>query len=143
MNEHDLLLRFLRYGDSHSDGFTLLEAKESLGLSAREYRFIENEIEGADVVAKSGDRRPEGKSGKCYEILTLSFASKFKYLEYIELVEARKQANRATWFAATALILAAVVGVLQLTLPQNVIPKQTTDIVESSSGLLTCDVQRR
>jgi len=118
---NDLHIKFLKYGDEHSDGFTINELAKDLGFSGMQTDFILTEIHGADIVAKTGQYRDDKRGDERERIMILSFESKFKLLDYIELQEARKSSRNAMVVAIISILISIFVGLYQILIPQEVI----------------------
>ena len=134
--KNDLHIKFLDYSASKSDGFTLAELCKDLGLSDLEQSLILNEIQGADIVARSGKFR--GPSTTLWdEILILSFESRFKHIQFKAFKEASKSGTSALRISIVTLIISIIASGLSIYLqmkPQEINP------VEIKGGTLKTEV---
>ena len=104
MDKNDIYIRFLEYG-VEKDNFTLNELKQYLKLSDIEFKLVDNEVNGADTVARSNHYRPEESTNAHDEILQLSFRTKSDYFDFLELKAARKASREAKFLATFAIII--------------------------------------
>lgn len=109
-NKKDIHIRVLDYGLSKGSGFTFAELAEDLKLEDLEKSLIWNEIQGADIVARSGKYRIKDNTDWNNEIFILSFESRFKHLQYIALDEARKSGRSAIRLSVVSLIVSVLIS---------------------------------
>lgn len=119
--EKNIYIRVLKFGNLHPNGFNLIEIRDNktLGLSITEKKVVEEYIQNAYINTQkySASGYPDHKTlflcierGRDYmdkkTKFTINLDSQFKYIDYLELKEARKMAKSANANAAKAHIQA-------------------------------------
>lgn len=114
--EKYLFIRVLKWAsDRGSAGFKIDQLKDACANDEEEWlwikRFMMGEISGeSPIIAHLGGHHKG--DGEYLYFLTASGAS--AYIDYLELSDARKNASEAMKWAIASLLLAAIVGAVQI-----------------------------
>lgn len=153
MKDKDVYIKILEFGINRTGGFTydeIINAKELKKLEEWEKKIIDKYLlcafrnkQHIDQM-KSADYETmffiiEGGGGNYNDIATkytLSLDSRFKYIDYIELKEARemsrqanKNANRALWFAVVTIVVSIFLTLWQIYSPIEIKGTQIDSII--------------
>jgi len=160
MKDKDVYIKILEFGINRIGGFTyneIISAKELKNLEKWEKDIIDkyllsafrnkqhvNQMKSADYetmffIIEGGDGNYNDNTTK----YVLSLDSRFKYIDYIELKEARemsrqanKNANKALWFAVATIIISIILTFLQIYSPVEIKNKQINQIVGAINGII-------
>lgn len=126
MKDKDIYIKILKFGISHTEGFTYDEITNTKKLKKWEKIIIDkylnnafinhnrNNILGAValetmfIVIKGGKSNHKDKNTK----YILNYDSRFKYIDYIELKEARESAKKTNRIAVIAIIIAVLAALI-------------------------------
>ena len=137
-NETDIHIKLLKFGETKPEGFCfydLLSEKNELNLNKWEQCILKKYFYNAHENTKKydpggfpnletlfllieGENMPDFKDDRCKYIINLD--SKFKYIDFIELQEARKNAKSARNFSVVAIVISLISIVVALLITQNV-----------------------
>lgn len=105
-------IEILKYAQEHTE-FTKDELMTDLKFIQEEKNlFVREFIHGKLLIYNTG-RNKKTKAGE-EGLFIIAAEGRFKLLEYEELEESRKSSLEARWFAIIAIIITAIVGLIQI-----------------------------
>ena len=128
--KEDIHIKVLRCVHNHPDGITISEIEAKLNLDPDTLRWVNEEC---DTGGKKFWRK--GRADNNQWIIQLSMEGRAILLEHDELSHARKSSKQATWLAFGALVVAIVVGIVQITSDSNLNEDQLNRILEKEQNL--------
>jgi len=151
-DEDSIHLRAVRYGFKHPNGFSFIEIEKHYSkrlqewgvintflLNARKNISIGTSLNTPFVALTSREDKPREST------YTLSYEAYFNYLEYIELLETRKNARAAFWTAIIAIFISIVTMIITIYYAQKQIdtpvthdPQQYQSLLEAVKALKPC-----
>jgi len=153
--DKDIYIGILEFGVNKTEGFTCDEIINAIKFNAWEKKIIDKYLNNAlinhqrsssiDAIALEtmfllieGGGSNYRDDGNKY---ILNYDSRFKYIDYIELKEARemsrranKNANRALWFAVATIIISIILTFWQITSSVKINKKQIDTIIHEIHG---------
>ncbi len=127
----DLHIRILKCVYRHQEGITIAEIEKELEEPEGSLKWVSEECE-------SGGRKFwRTKKGNEYgrPNMILSMDGRAILLQHDELNQARKSSRTATYIAALALLVAIIVGIIQICTPSKLNDVQLENILESDPAL--------
>ena len=105
--ERDFYYEVLKYGHEHSEqGFTIDQLREDLSIKRDTVQSIMFESEIAQMFKSSGKAVTDDHGNVIANLFFLRLEAYYRYIEILELREARRFAKTATWLSAAAIIIA-------------------------------------